>query len=76
MWINVNITKFIFVFLTFVFSTWLFMFLVNLYYNDPTYEVKYDCRQASIRLDYPIEVKDKCKKVMKKYEQNIQQNSQ
>jgi len=76
MWINVNITKVIFVFLAFVFSTWLFMFLLNRYYNDPTYEIKFDCRQASIRIDYPIEVREKCRKLMKKYEQNIQQNSQ
>jgi hypothetical protein len=76
MWINVNITKVIFVFLTFVFSTWLFLFLVNRYYNDPTYEIKFDCRQAYVRFDYPIEVKDKCRKLMKKYEETNRQNHQ
>jgi hypothetical protein len=76
MWINVNLTKIIFTFLTFILSTWLFLFLINRYYNDPTYEIKFDCRQASIRIDYPIEVKEKCKKVMKKYEANSQQSTQ
>lgn len=65
-----------FAFLTFLFSTWLFLFLINRYYNDPTYEIRFDCRQASIRIDYPIEVKEKCKRVMKKYEENSQELTQ
>lgn len=67
MWINVNLTKIVLLFLAIATPMWLITAAVTYFDNDPAYEIKFDCRQAPLRLDYPIEVKEKCKKLMKKY---------
>ncbi len=69
MWVNINLTKIVLLFLAISAPLWLITIFLTSYYNDPTYEIKFDCRQAAIRIDYPIEVKEKCRKVMRKYEE-------
>ena len=75
MWINIDLKKIVGLFVILFLPMWLITALVTWINDEPTYEVKYDCRQATIRIDYPIEVKEKCKKLMKKYNE-VTKNSQ
>lgn len=76
MWINVNLSKLFLLFIALIAPMWLIAGLITWINDDPTYEVRYDCRQATVRIDYPIEVREKCKKVMKKYDEFVRQNPQ
>ena len=71
MWININLTKIVLLFLAIAMPMWLITVAVTYFDDTPPYEVKFDCRQAPLRLDYPIEVKEKCKKLMKRYNEEI-----
>jgi hypothetical protein len=50
---------------------WILTVVVTQSNSDPAYEVRFDCRQAPLRVDYPIEVREKCRKIMKKYNEKI-----
>lgn len=67
MWINVNLTKIVLLFLAIAVPMWLLTAIVTYFDSDPIYEIRFDCRQAPLRIDYPIEVKEKCKKLMQKH---------
>jgi hypothetical protein len=67
MWINVNLTNIVLMFLAIALPMWILTVAVSYFDSDPAYEIRFDCRQASLRIDYPIEVREKCRKIMKKY---------
>lgn len=71
MWININLSKIALVFFAIAVPMWLITVAITYFDNDPVYEVRFDCRQAAFRVDYPIEVKEKCRKLMKKYNEQI-----
>lgn len=71
MWIKVSLTKIVLLFLAIALPMWILTAAVTYIDNDPTYEIKFDCKQAPLRADYPIEVKEKCRKIMKKYHEEI-----
>ena len=71
MWINVNLTKIVLLFLSIALPMWILTVVVAYFDSDPVYEVRFDCRQAPLRVDYPIEVREKCRKIMKKYHAEI-----
>ncbi len=50
---------------------WILTVAVSYFDSDPEYEIRFDCRQAPLRVDYPIEVREKCRKIMKKYNEKI-----
>lgn len=34
--------------------------------SEPSYQIVYDCREANVSLDFPIEVKHRCEKLLKR----------
>jgi hypothetical protein len=58
-------------FLAIALPMWILTVVVTQSNSDPAYEIRFDCRQASLRIDYPIEVREKCRKIMKKYNEKI-----
>jgi hypothetical protein len=71
MWINVNLSNIVLMFLALALPMWVLTVVVTQSDSDPAYEVRFDCRQAPLRVDYPIEVREKCRKIMKKYNEKI-----
>jgi hypothetical protein len=49
----------------FVFGGIIGGFMWFLFIYEPPHEVKYDCRLAEISVDYPQQVKEQCRKLLK-----------
>jgi hypothetical protein len=65
MWINLSKLTVCFVVLIAIMTS---VAMILSWTELPIYEVKFDCRQSEISPDYPIEVRERCKRIMKKYE--------
>lgn len=61
MWINLEKLGIIGLFLFGTIASFGFVYKI---FEEPQYEIKYDCRLASISPDYPLEVKSRCQNLL------------
>jgi hypothetical protein len=63
MWINLERIGIISIIMMAVIVFTAFVFQIT---QKPTYQIVYDCKEMNIRPDFPIEVKHRCEKLMKR----------